>query len=57
MTKSGLYATTGNNQLNQEKDKTYIQFLDVNRNNEELSTKGKMLEGAIQILKKLLEEV
>lgn len=42
--------------LEQEKDKTYTQFLGSNRIDEKLSTKGKMLEGAIQVLQELMED-
>ena len=43
-------------ELEKEKDDTYTKFLGSNRNNESLSTKGKMLEGGIQALQKLMEE-
>ena len=40
-------------ELEKEKDETYTKFLGSNRNNESLSTKGKMLEGGIQVLQEL----
>ena len=43
-------------ELKQEKDNTYTKFLACNRNNESLSTKGKMLEGSIQVLQELMED-
>lgn len=42
--------------LEKEKEKTYTQFLECNRNNDTLSTKGKMLEGATQVLQELMED-
>ena len=43
-------------ELEKEKDETYTKFLGCNRNNDTLSTRGKMLEGAIQVLQELMEE-
>ena len=43
-------------ELKNEKEETYTRFLASDRSNEELSTKGKMLEGSIQVLQEMLEE-
>ena len=43
-------------ELEKEKDETYTKFLGCNKNDDSLSTKGKMLEGAIQVLQELMED-
>lgn len=43
-------------ELNKEKEETYTKFLESDRSNETLSTKGKMIQGAIEVLQELLEE-
>ena len=43
-------------ELEKEKDETYTKFLGCNRNNDTLSTRGKMLEGGIQVLQELMED-
>ena len=43
-------------EVEKEKDETYTKFLGCNRNNDTLSTKGKMLEGAMQVLQELMGE-
>ena len=43
-------------ELKQERDETYTKFLGGNRTDENLSTRGKMIEGGIKVLQELLEE-
>ena len=43
-------------ELKQERDETYTKFLGGNRIDENLSTRGKMIEGGIKVLQELLEE-
>lgn len=43
-------------ELEEENNETYTKFLESDRGNETLSTKGKMLQGAIQVLQELLGE-
>lgn len=43
-------------ELEEENNETYTKFLESDRGNETLSTKGKMLQGAIQVLQELLED-
>ena len=43
-------------ELKQERDETYTKFLGGNRTNENLSTRGKMIEGGIKVLQELLRE-
>lgn len=41
-------------ELKQERDETYTKFLGGNRTDENLSTRGKMIEGGIKVLQELL---
>ena len=43
-------------ELEQENNETYTKFLESDRSNATLSTKGKMIHGAIQVLQELMEE-
>lgn len=43
-------------ELEKENEETYKKFLASDRTDENLSTKGKMLEGSIQVLQELMEE-
>ena len=43
-------------ELEKQKEETYTKFLAGNRKDEFLSTKGKMLQGAIQVLQELMED-
>ena len=43
-------------ELKQERDETYTKFLGGNRTDENLSTRGKMIEGGIKVLQELIEE-
>ena len=43
-------------ELKQKRDETYTKFLGGNRTDENLSTRGKMIEGGIKVLQELLEE-
>ena len=43
-------------ELKQERDETYTKFLGGNRTDENLSTRGKMIEGGIKVLQELLRE-
>ena len=43
-------------ELKQERDETYTKFLGGNRTDENLSTRGKMIEGGIKVLQELLKE-
>ena len=43
-------------ELEKENEQTYTKFLASDRANANLGTKGKMIEGAILVLKELMED-